>query len=301
MSDVQKNLEACMHRIVELEKHLLIVNQKLVEASSSKQLKLPLPIPYDGDPYKIDDWTFCLENFFNLAKVDADSVKVDYCVSLLQGTALSWWRHVSPKPSTYHDFKEALLSQFKVDDEGRLARDLLAFANQRGHVHIYTKYFRSLLLKIPDMTEAEARDRYIRGLKPEIRKEVLLRDCRSLNDTIKVAERYDLISSSQGSHPIIPNFQSTPQSRPAFHAPQVDPNNHMDVDSVLESKEEFNLAAASVKPSSYSSSSQPQTHRRKLTDVERRELSRNRACFYCREKGHMKRDCPKRPSSGNGV
>jgi hypothetical protein len=41
-----------------------------------------------------------------------------------------------------------------------------------------------------------------------------------------------------------------------------------------------------------------------ITEAERRHLSRDISCFYCRRPGHFKRDCPNRPArsyQGNGV
>jgi hypothetical protein len=152
------------------------------------------------------------------------------------------------------------------------------------------------MLKIPDMNDAEARDRYMRGLKPEIAKEVLLRDCRSLNEMIKIAERFDLLSNNSKTrsypaevrHPgVTPNAAYVP-----VHADLMD----VDAVQILEEKKEQDniIAVARVQ----------QTPRRPITDVERRQLSRNQACFYCRQPGHYKKDCPLRPSrsshQGNG-
>jgi hypothetical protein len=32
-----------------------------------------------------------------------------------------------------------------------------------------------------------------------------------------------------------------------------------------------------------------------LTDAERREVAQKKACFNCREEGHVILDCPRRP------
>jgi L-lactate utilization protein LutC len=93
--------------------------------------------------------------------------------------------------ASFREFEQAVLKQFQIDDESRLARDAIAKLSQKNTVQNYTQNFRSLMLKIPDMSEAEASDKYIRGLKPEVSKEVLLRDPKTFNEIIKTAERFD--------------------------------------------------------------------------------------------------------------
>jgi len=61
-------------------------------------------------------------------------------------------------------------------------------------VQDYATEFRSLLLEIPGMQEEEKIDRFIRGLKDNIRMEVELREPADLNEAIKIADRYDSIA-----------------------------------------------------------------------------------------------------------
>jgi hypothetical protein len=74
-----------------------------------------------------------------------DSTKIDLAVSLLQGTALTWWRQLirnaAQRPTTFEDFKRALSLQFRTDDEARLARDKLAQLIQgKGTVEAYSTH-----------------------------------------------------------------------------------------------------------------------------------------------------------------
>jgi hypothetical protein len=98
-----------MRRIVELELHVVLVNQKLSESQNSKNLELPLPMNYSGDPYKISDLLFNVQNFFKLAKMD-DALAASYAGTLLTEYAASWW--VSYRPShqniTWAEFKNAI-------------------------------------------------------------------------------------------------------------------------------------------------------------------------------------------------
>ena len=141
-------------------------------------------------------------------------------------------------------------TQFKDSDSIRKARDKIAALRQKTSVSKYSDSFRSLLLKIPDMSIEEQLDRYIRGLKPAIRRELLLKAPTTLDDAVTLAERMDSIQriSVPPSAPV-PSSSSGPH-----HAP-------MDVDSVQ------------VPPPS----------RRRLTPEERANLVAKNGCFYCRQ------------------
>ncbi|CAI5962873.1 unnamed protein product [Closterium sp. NIES-64] len=74
------------------------------------------------------------------------------------------------------------------------ARDNLAALRQHRSVAEYVNRFRELVLEIPDIPASEQMDKFKRGLKPKIRTEVELRECTSMDDMIRVAERFDTIN-----------------------------------------------------------------------------------------------------------
>lgn len=300
MSDQQQQLNLnneLIGRMAHLERYAQSLEARLSEVDEKQNLNLPSPIKvtlpdtYDGDSTKLGDWLFQVKNYIALVRIPAQH-QVNFAVALLRGSALSWWRifALDPEklPTDLIAFERQIILQFQVEDEVKIARDLLAKATQKGSVHAYTAHFRSLLLKIRDMSEAEARDRYLRGLKTRIQEEVILRDCKTLNEMIRLAERFDSIHQ---------NIQRSATSAQPAIADAMD----VDVVQVPEEKElnhqypVEDVAVAGVFP---------QIHRRPLTDADRRHLSRNKACFYCRQAGHFKRDCPnrpRRPIQGNGV
>jgi hypothetical protein len=302
---VELRFEAERERL-RIEYERLAKERALLDASKAEELKepwipknirIPSPDTYDGDPLKLGEWIFQLKNFFALSKARDTAVQVQLAIAFLRGTALSWWRSLkaSELPLDFDSFEVAICLQFKIDDEARVARDMLAKITQKGTVPAYSKYFRALLLKIPDMTDAEARDRYMRGLKPQIAREVLLRDCTSLNDMIRIAERFDMLYR---------NYQVNRYNQPSPAPVQAD---IMDVDSIILHENHLNesrvprsdQALAAVR----SENPNRPLNRVPLTDAERQALSRSKSCFYCRQQGHFKRNCPLRPdpNRGNGV
>ncbi|CAI5964364.1 unnamed protein product [Closterium sp. NIES-64] len=74
------------------------------------------------------------------------------------------------------------------------ARDNLAELRQHRSVAEYINRLRELVLEIPDIPAAELMDKFKRGLKPKIRTEVELRGATTLDEMIRVAERFDTIN-----------------------------------------------------------------------------------------------------------
>jgi hypothetical protein len=57
---------------------------------------------------------------------------------------------------------------------------------------------RSLFLSIPDMAEGEKVDRYVSGLLPHIRKEVLMQDPATLEEAVRTASKHDALRRTFG-------------------------------------------------------------------------------------------------------
>lgn len=74
-----------------------------------------------------------------------------------------------------------------------MAQEKLSRLYQRGSVSVYVEEFLNLVLSIPDMTERDKVHLFAKGLKRETRKEVLLRQCLTLDDAMKVADMMDAI------------------------------------------------------------------------------------------------------------
>ena len=80
---------------------------------------------------------------------------------------------------------------FKADDNEYRARDRLRQYQQTGSVIDFTAAFRAKLLECSNVSDAEALDRYIAGLKPTTRDWVLIHDPTTMHQAAKWAERYN--------------------------------------------------------------------------------------------------------------
>ena len=119
------------------------------------------------------------------------------------------------------DFKREFIKYFEPLNPVKKARDRLATLRQTGALQSYVNEFRELTNQATDMTETEKLDRIVRGLKPRTRMEVEVRDPKTLDDAIVVADRIETIFFGRADFNytrdyIAPRNRSEP--RPAFNA-----------------------------------------------------------------------------------
>ena len=169
----------------------------------SKRTLMPKS-PEEFDPAKkrdVDTWLFQVEVYYQLYPNDTDTAKIIDCSSYFRGGALVWWRHFAAthnlEAMTWTQFREAIRERWQVTNVVRAARDKIATIRQLTSVQDYTHRFLDLKVQIPGMTNEEAVDRYVRGLKPTIRRDVeqlMSREGdKTLEELIRFADRTDSV------------------------------------------------------------------------------------------------------------
>ena len=206
-------------------------------------------------------WLFTVGTYFAAAGL-VDPHTITFVATLMRGSAALWWQSqvrtaISPI-ATWEAFQQAFLEQFAPVSNVRHARDRLASLCQTKSVAQYTTEFRMLTLQIPTIGDDEQLDRYIRGLKQAVRREVEMREPADLPAAMRLADRAD-------SH--LYRTQPAGVSRPAPANGPVP----MDIGAVRASGYRVPLP--------------------KLTPQERERLVEEDRCFKCRQKGHQARQC----------
>jgi hypothetical protein len=125
--------------------------------------------------------------------------------------------------------------------------------------------FRNTVLRISDINEGEKTDRFVRGLKPHLQREIRVRGYVTLEEIIVAAERLDAV------------FFMTRPSLSSLKKPFRE----------FESKndEVVPMELGALKSSGANG---------KLSQEERTKLMKEGACFFCKEKGHRANSCPKK-------
>lgn len=173
-----------MESLISGMSHIMKQQQQQMEMAQNTAgaLSVARPGTYEGERQAaiIDGWIRSLERYFECNKAD-DTKKILFASSLLRGPADIWWRCMERLEGenqifTWDQFKTKLIERFKHKNAHREARTRLATLTQTSTVQTYIDEFHTIQLELPDITEDELLDRFIRGLKPAVQAHVLGQD-----------------------------------------------------------------------------------------------------------------------------
>lgn len=233
-----------------------------VQSGSSSGIKPKKPHSFNGKG-SIRSWITHVSNYVGN---DQNPQALTVAVSYLDGSAHEWWlgykvTEEGSQIQTWPQLQEALIRRFETLNKIKIARDKLARWKQIKDVSSFNEDFQKILLDIPTITIEEQLDRYARGLKHYIWKELCTKEYTSLGDLMKDAERVEMAHRRFGKpapRVATPDKPRQP-TRPTGPVP-------MEIGNV---------------------------QLKKLTPAERDQCRKEGRCFRCREKGHMANKCPK--------
>ena len=160
----------------------------------------PKPETFGGTKGEnVETWLFQVKQYLELCRIEDNKMQIRMAAAFFKETAAIWWRNrLASTPdlgglTTWNEFQTALAEQFRPVNASKLARDRLARLRQTHSVQAYTHAFRSVALEIPQMTEEEKLDKFLRGLKDETRVPVELRGPTTMEEAATFAERVDAI------------------------------------------------------------------------------------------------------------
>ena len=219
------------------------------------------PIAFTGkESESIISWVTHTDNFLGNTP-GANSLNV--ASSYLDGHAHEWWivhkqTAEGAAISTWSQFKDALVQRFQTLNKEKIARDKLAKWRQMKDIVNFNSDFQKIILDIPDISVAEQLDRYTRGLKPYIWKEMCTQDYASLTEAMRDAERIEA-------------------AHRRLRAPKL-----------IKTKAPRGGGEGGIEPMDIGN-----IQLKKLTLAEREKCMKEGRCLRCREKGHLARNCPK--------
>lgn len=287
--------------------------------------RLPAPPSYDGrSSTALDGWLRELQQQFDWYRMTDDAERLQFVGALLKGVALDWWANLvdsngaaqseSTRPTTYADFATRLRSRFQPINSAQTARTKLDSLRQgpKQSTNDYISEFRTLLVRVPDMSEGDRVHRFITGLRPAVATQLRVQGVTTLDAAIAMAARigsiaeYGAVSSNA--------FASTPAS--ASSAPA-----DMDLSNVegLEGGTDDNAAPItraeyvallnamkqqrSKKDSKGSSGPRDvraeMMKRHGMTKEQVQKHFDEKLCFNCSRPGHSSLGCPNPSKRGN--
>ena len=233
-----------------------------IQLSPMSTIKLRKPESFSGKG-SIRSWITHMTNYVGDPN---DPRALAIAVSYLHGTAHEWWLGFKDSEegrqiTTWAQLQDALIRRFETLNKIKIARDKLARWKQIKDISSFNEDFQKILLDIPNITVEEQIDRYARGLKPYIWKELCTKEYANLSDFMRDAERVE------SAHKRYARPSPRPSASTTFTAP-----------SRTSEPVPMDIGNVSLK---------------KLTPAEREMCRKEGRCFRCREKGHMANKCPK--------
>lgn len=231
-----------------------------------------------------------------MAKIVSDQDRIDYAGMKMQGPAATWYTYstnpqcrVEDRIFTWEDLVMGLRRNFQAINPVKQARDKLASYQQRGDSLMrYTTTMRGLFLEIPSMSEEEKLDRYVRGLKPPLRKEVELEQPTTVEQAIKAAETIDAVWRQVGGG-------KSDNQRPNFNRGHYRGNYSRDNRGTPMELGAHRLEQDRGRPQGNHKGLQRDPNWKPLTPAEKDEYRANNRCTYCRKHGHLVAECPDAP------
>ena len=158
-----------------------------------RSFKIPTPECFFGKKDEdLDGFLHQLEEHFELAAVTSDTTRIRLAALCLRGAARTWYTSTGVfepgEIGTWERFTEEIKAHFSPLNQSKMARDKLHGLVQDGSVSSYTYEFRTLSVKVTDLSDSERYHRYIGGLKHYIRREIELRP--DLPETFEAAARF---------------------------------------------------------------------------------------------------------------
>ncbi|KAG1116507.1 hypothetical protein G6F42_013675 [Rhizopus arrhizus] len=176
--------------------------KEVILAKTSKDDDLDFlerPKGYNGtrDPFIIESWIQTLEDFAQIKNYN-DEKTTKLGITLLTGAAKVWYQNLrllNSAPSGWVHFKAELRAFFKPDNSIAVARDRMRALRQTGSISQYVQEFMTTKLSIPRMTDEEAVDKFLAGLRdPNARihiKDNIYMEEPVLNEAIRAAHNYE--------------------------------------------------------------------------------------------------------------
>ncbi|KAG1120103.1 hypothetical protein G6F42_012825 [Rhizopus arrhizus] len=173
------------------------------------------PRKYVGsrDPHLIEAWIQSVEDYSELKGFDA-KMMAKLGITLISGAAKVWFQNLrllDSAPGEWLEFKTELRAYFKPENAMSVARDKMRNLRQTSSIAQYVQDFMTFKLSIPRMTDEEAVDKFISGIKDHAArihiKDNIFMENSVLGEAIRVAHIYE--GNRQDSVPVSRGFSSS--------------------------------------------------------------------------------------------
>jgi len=179
----------------------------------------------------VTTWVFKVEQYFHLLAMikpgmfNTDESKIMFASTFLIESAAIWWYTIvqsNSTPTSWNEFVTLLKNEFVPADYLRQAREKFRKLTQRYSASRYVSEFRNAILTLPDVTEGEKFEKFVQGLKHNVRMEVLKSTASTFEEACQIALRVDGVmwahenfkrNNSQSTDEVVPMEIGNVQTR----------------------------------------------------------------------------------------
>jgi hypothetical protein len=229
---------------------------------------------FKGHPKEnVQDWLSEVDEYLNAVNATSNQ-KVTAARLLMRENARRWLKLCPATPAAidpWEHFKSCVLARFQSANHKFFARSKLYELKQRGSVTKYIATFQDICSQIDDISEPEALQAFLMGLKPSIQVHFAGNPAlrQDLSTAMHTAESLDNVQY-QNRNRLVQWSPPAPENYSQYDQPESLPQ-PMDLDSAVHSSPAYDLGQ----------------EKQKQLDL------KNRACFKCHAVGHQIRGCPK--------
>jgi hypothetical protein len=179
--------------------------QPTVPTFASAQMRPREPLPFKGEMHEdLQAWLSLVRDYCHLTSA-TNAQSVSYAATLLHGNARVWWdsylrAHHDVRPANLQELAAAMRERFLSPMFEKNARhQLWTMVQRQGEtVHAYAARIQTLLQRLDRYDEADMTERFIRGLRSELRIPVAQREPDTLLDAVRAASHLELLAGTYG-------------------------------------------------------------------------------------------------------
>ena len=285
-----------------------VINNGIREVSEMNRPMVCKPDVYSGDSGENANlWISSIERFLRLTRVE-EELQVSTAVSYLKNNSQLWWESylnsnvLNESEVSFVDFKKNFLARYQPINAIQSSHAKLIRWKQTSGIDAFINGFLNLSSMVPYSVVSELGriDYFIEGLKPHIRRFVIAGKPTSIQMAITLArenaETFNNSSWTTNTNSSLQRSKSIINRRTFSNATE---NLNLDnMESLEGDKEEPQCATVGERSTS---DMQSQTVFLTQLNEEQKQLYKSGCCFYCRQKGHVKKNCPKRKADLNKI
>jgi hypothetical protein len=315
-------------QVQQLGQHAHAVQQQQMQQQQPQaprpaaHLKISAPSVFKGEMgFTVDDWITEMEQqfvFYGNTGFPREEDKIRFALAYLRGSAMNWWKHEADKEAattSWAEFVKRLHGRFRPVQAAAIARQRLdKLHHKAGHsVNAYANAFQVTMTPITDMGPADQVHHFVKGLLPHVAAKVYEKAPKDLRAAIDAAVSAEAMGNfgRSAAHTASHSSSSTPMDLNAVEQESHENDSELaasaaattlSADSVvrallakMEAMEHrlLALSAPASKVFDNRGDAGDKVPGLKAEDIDR--LRREGKCFRCKQSGHMKRDCPRRP------